>query len=52
LYKLERNIVAHVARRGRREMRIGFRCEKLKEKDCHAELDVDGRIILKAILNK
>jgi hypothetical protein len=36
----------HVARKGRREMRIGFWLESQKERDHYEELDVGGRIIL------
>jgi hypothetical protein len=42
----------HVALTGRRGIHIGFRRESRKERDRYEDLDVDGRIKLKRILDK
>jgi hypothetical protein len=42
----------HVARKGHRRVRAGFRWGDLRERDYLEGLGVDGRIILKLILKK
>jgi hypothetical protein len=44
--------VGHVACMGRRAMRIGFRWESQKERDCWEDLIIAGRIIVQQILEK
>jgi hypothetical protein len=42
----------HVARLGRREMHRGYWWGNLKERDSVEDLSVDGRIILKLVLEE
>jgi hypothetical protein len=44
--------VRHVTRMGRRRMRIGFWWKSRKERDHQKDLDIDGRVISKWILEK
>jgi hypothetical protein len=45
-------LAGYVAGMGRREMHIGFCCESQKERDHQEDISVDGRIILRWILER